>query len=148
VKAPRSAAQVAASRRNGARSRGPCGAAAKAVSSRNAVKHGLFRKRLDGDPDANEVNSELVQQLRQDAAGDLDSLCLETILVANRQLNDAAALVHALQRQVTDLIATAHAEAPIDETVVQLWRMARYQRRFRGQRDRALRALGSVPAHR
>ncbi|MFO1050550.1 MAG: hypothetical protein U1E52_21960 [Geminicoccaceae bacterium] len=38
---PRTPAQIAASRRNGSRSRGPVTAAGKARASRNAVKHGL-----------------------------------------------------------------------------------------------------------
>ena len=37
---PRSPAQIEAARRNGARSRGPVTPAGKAISSRNAVKHG------------------------------------------------------------------------------------------------------------
>src|SRR3954462_7285596 len=38
---PRSPAQIEASRRNGARSRGPITAEGKARASRNALKHGL-----------------------------------------------------------------------------------------------------------
>src|SRR4029453_1371963 len=38
---PRSPAQIEASRRNGARSRGPVTAEGKARASRNALKHGL-----------------------------------------------------------------------------------------------------------
>ncbi len=46
AKRPRSAAQIAASKRNGTRSRGPKTAAGKAVSRANAITHGLLAYKL------------------------------------------------------------------------------------------------------
>ena len=45
MRRPQSPAQIAASRRNGARSRGPKTEVTRAKSARKGVTHGLFRRR-------------------------------------------------------------------------------------------------------
>lgn len=141
MKRPRSAAQIAASRRNGARSGGPKSNAAKAVSSQNAVKHGLFRKRFEDLLGLGEEDTELMEELQQGVRGDFDMLAIETVLIANRQLDRATAIVHDLQARATAALASPESAVPVAELIEDLARMARYQRRFRGQRDRALRGL-------
>lgn len=137
----RSAAQIAASRRNGARSRGPKSEAAKAASSQNAVKHGLFRRHLDGLAGAAGGASDLVRELELGASSHFDVVGTETSLTASQQLEEATALVHDLRERIAAAIAEQEPAATLADLLGQLARIARYQRRFRGQRDRALRGL-------
>ena len=138
----RSAAQIAASRRNGARSRGPKSKAAKAASSQNAVKHGLFRRRLDELVGSDEASGDLMRELDLGARSDFDLAGMETARTASRQLDEATALVHDIQERVAVAFAEDESAAAVADLLGQLARIARYQRRFRGQRDRALRGLG------
>lgn len=68
----RSDAQRAASRSNGARSRGPVTAAGKAVASRNALKHGFYAARYaDAVPGDDPAFPTLLENLRRRyASGD------------------------------------------------------------------------------
>jgi len=143
VKRPRSAAQAAASRRNGARSRGPQSSAARAASSRNAVKHGLFRTRT---PHAFELTGSvraLSHELTLLAAGGPEAaMQTEAVLVAAVGLEEATAMVESLRAEIGVIISSAGSRFGELETLLpQLARMSRYQRRFRGRRDRMLRAL-------
>ncbi len=61
---PRTPAQAEASRRNGAQGRGPATAAGRARSSRNALKHGLFAKRLAPHRDDAGEQQDYEQQLQ------------------------------------------------------------------------------------
>jgi hypothetical protein len=142
MKRVRSAAQIAASRRNGARSRGPKSEAAKAASSQNAAKHGLFRRRADGLVGSEDAGADPVRELELSAISGVDELGKETALTASRQLAEATALAHHLQARVTAALASEEPSAMLVDLLQQLARIARYQRRFRGQRDRALRGPG------
>ena|SRR5579884_1963329 len=66
MKKPRTAAQLEASRRNGAQSHGPVTDNGKAASSRNATTHGLRSTRLVATgEDADELNKLRVHWMRQ-----------------------------------------------------------------------------------
>lgn len=144
MKRPRSAAQVAASRVNGARSRGPRSAAARSASSLNAVKHGLFRAQPVGGAGLSASMLEVVLELRQREARGLDAMHLDTALLAAARLAEASLIAGALREQIFASMASAEPASTLAALIVQLARITRYQRRFRGQRDRALRAI-SVP---
>lgn len=69
--AVRSPAQVEASRRNGALSRGPRTAAGKAISARNSLKHGIFAKKLMPPGDSRE-HDRLYDHARAELAKQFD----------------------------------------------------------------------------
>ena len=107
---PRTAAQVEASRRNGAKSRGPRTAAGKARVRANAWRSGLFAKRLrpfdDGGyehHDYDELLRHLVAEHRP--AGQVQQLLVETL---------AADLIHL--RRVLELRGVAFAAEAVDFT--------------------------------
>ena len=61
---PRSPAQAEASRRNGAKSRGPRTAQGKAESRRNALRHGLFASTLRPAPGPDYAHSDYDELLK------------------------------------------------------------------------------------
>lgn len=145
MKQSRSAAQCAASRVNGARSRGPRSAAARSASSLNAVKHGLFRAQpLEAAALSGPITA-VVLELQQREIHGLGAMHLDTALLAAARLEEAAAIARHLRKHIAASIASAEPDTSFVGLIVQLVRVTRYQRRFRGQRDRALRAI-SVPA--
>jgi len=143
VKRPRSPAQAAASRRNGARSRGPLSSAARVASSRNAVKHGLFRTRALHAAELTGSVRALAQELTSMGAGGPDAAMLtENVLVAAAGLEETSAMVESLRGEISAIISSAGPRlGELDTLLPQLVCMSRYQRRFRGRRDRMLRAL-------
>jgi hypothetical protein len=85
-------ARALASRRNGARSRGPRTAAGKAQSARNALKHGLCAKKLLIVPEEDAAAFEALQaQLRAELApvGALQAVLAERIVSAAWRLRRA-----------------------------------------------------------
>ena len=58
--------QIDANRANGAKSRGPVSAAGKAISSKNAIRHGLFAKTILLDNESRYHFNLLVENLCQD----------------------------------------------------------------------------------
>jgi hypothetical protein len=143
VTAPVSEARAQASRRNGARSRGPRTPGGKAAASRNAVKHGLFSVGGIGNgplpPEAAALAASLahLDDGRGENAGDVD-----VAVGAQAHLEAAQALVAQLDAAIAELLGDATAaDARFDALSLQRLRMARYLRRFRGRRDRALRRI-------
>jgi hypothetical protein len=67
-RAPRSPAQLEASRANGSRSRGPVTAEGKARSSRNAVRHGLCAPAILAPGEDPEAFAALLADLRAEHA--------------------------------------------------------------------------------
>jgi hypothetical protein len=62
-KRPRSERQIAASRANGAKSKGPTSAEGKRNSSRNSTRHGLFAKTVTISREEDEFLTELLKNL-------------------------------------------------------------------------------------
>ncbi len=143
----RSPAALVASRRNGANSKGPLSAAGKAKSAQNARKHGLFST-VQGERQERSAEGKafaaMLHQLQQGRCGTVWHG--EVALEAARKLEDVAGLVRHLQ---DELGAVLHSGDPrgeqLDRLVKLLASMRRYQRRFRGQRDRAIRAILKAP---
>jgi hypothetical protein len=66
----------------------------------------------------------------------------EAVLIAALGLEEATAKVESLKREISAIISAGAPRFNEFETLLdQLVRMSRYQRRFRGRRDRMLRAL-------
>lgn len=165
---PRSESAREASRRNGARSRGPRSQAGKRMSSQNALKHGLRSKRVEILRTVPPALAALARELR-DASGDnADALALvERILVAELSRQRAAELLSKTLKEILDpeddmLAIIALLPGPIPNIKVrgmqvyklirrlialdwsQCQRLMAYERRFRGQRDRALRQFSKL----
>ena len=69
----RSPAQIEASRRNGARSRGPVTEAGKARASRNALKHGLTAmEHLVLEDEVPEALEALIEQISEEAGAETE----------------------------------------------------------------------------
>ncbi len=93
LKPSRTPAQRQASRRNGARSRGPVTTAGKARSARNSLKHGLLAKKL---APADDVRGE--RQLFEDTLADLaDEYPPKSVVQRLRLVQLAHDIVHAVR---------------------------------------------------
>jgi hypothetical protein len=147
TEADRPPAEGSASRRNGALSKGPRTTAGKAASARNAVKHGLFRSHALAPQELSPAIATLAATLADQASGRGDAARLiETIMVAALRLEQATSIVRSLRTDLDQMFARGDMEdARMALVLGQLVRMGRYERRFRGQRDRALRALITPP---
>jgi hypothetical protein len=153
--ASRSLAQQEASRRNGAKGRGPKTAAGKAKSARNALRHGLRA----GQPAAMAAMPAWVADLddRFMALGNMDvrqrefldqlgavAIMLEKadqlLLAEASRLAGGLGLVPGEQGSPDGTDADGSAAA----TVSTLRKYAAYRRRFRAQRDQCLRKIGAA----
>lgn len=140
---PLSQAAAEASRRNGANSKGPTSAAGKARSAQNARKHGLFGSSWSAD----DITSPALDFL----AATLDGLMegnpaapwhRESVLTAAHKLEHASRMVRRLSEKLDGLLRARTIDSlQFEQTLRQLVRIRRYQRRFRGQRDRAMRMI-------
>lgn len=179
----RSNRQAEASRKNGAKSRGPTSADGKARSSRNAKTHGLTGK---FEPTAGERDDveEFARKLRSHYNPDdpVKAALIERATIASARLNRARALItemaedladpgnprrrqdlaleSALIRATRDAMVEIYGGEPPSLSLAKavaeqvgyagqtarsnsnaLQKLARYARRFRGERDRALARL-------
>lgn len=136
----RSAAAAEASRRNGARSKGPSSADGKAKSARNSVKFGLFSRSADM-----QVQSEAARLLAEEVASADDTAASHYLMSALDAWGRLDQVILLLDRLNADLnLALAAGGGDYEALVQEIVRMGRYERRFRGQRDRAMRAALGV----
>lgn len=144
----RSATASEASRVNGARSRGPRSEAGRQVAARNSLKHGLFRTGVGRTEALSPDVAALAGELDGFAAGGWQAgTLIEAAVGAASQLEQASALVRQVREQIAMLLtADVLDEDRLTLRVEELVRFGRYERRFRGRRDRALRKLMAMPA--
>lgn len=114
------------------------------MSSRNARKHGLF----GADAVSGPISPTMVAVFEELAQGN-SALAWqrEVATVAALRLSRANALVRHLQAELAaSVLDHSLSSGYVGELIGSLARMQRHARRFRGQRDRALRkALGRAP---
>lgn len=139
----RSAASVKASRANGARSRGPRSAAGKQASARNALKHGLFSLQMNPLETPSAVVRTLAADLQRLAGRNWKAgLLIEAAISAATQLERASVLVKSVRDQIELLLsAEAFSLDLLTNRIETQLRLGRYERRFRGRRDRAIRKV-------
>lgn len=138
----RSAAAREASRTNGARSLGPRSQAGKQTSARNSLKHGLFSSGASMT-DMSPAAAAWAAELNGFAADGWQSEALiQTVVTAVSQLEQANVLVRRAREQIAELLSGDVLDRNLlEQRVEELLRLGRYERRFRGRRDRALRKL-------
>lgn len=165
---PRSERAREASRRNGAKSRGPRSAAGKRAASGNARKHGLRARHVEILRAVPPQLADLAAGLRAACEGNGDAMALaERILVAELSRQRAAqlldetlsqliapesemmAFISRLPRrlpvaQADDLEAFTILRASIDTDWCRCQMFMAYEKRFRGQRDRGLREFNRL----
>jgi hypothetical protein len=139
----RSLAAAEASRRNGALSKGPKTALGKLKASQSSRKHGLFRAGLLTGGEVPALAAGLEDILVHTSTGSLDLADQpELVRLASAQLDEATRLVGAMRARLDQLLIDDALDTEQLRVLLQrITRMARYQRRFRGKRDRALRRL-------
>lgn len=140
---PRSAASAAASRSNGAQSKGPRTETGKAASAQNARKHGLFAVGGDNPGEFSPETAQFARYIAELTAGrpDLAPAAREVVVAAVRA-ERAQDLLEEIRSSLAALLGDdAHNAKEARNLLGQVARIGRYQRRFRGQRDRALRAI-------
>ena len=135
----RSPAAQAASRRNGARSKGPKTAAGKSRSARNAFKHGFRAQRSLPEklPDwLNALERDLIVLSGQKGQGRHEHL--DRVLLASLLLREVDDLIDARLTQLLRLPGRA-----LDEHLrpQELAKLQAYRHRFRVQRDTGIRKL-------
>lgn len=140
---PRSAASAAASRRNGAQSKGPRTETGKAASAQNSRKHGLFAAGGDNAGEFSPETAQFAGYIAELTAGrpDLAPAAREVVVAAARA-ERAQDLLEDIRTRLAALLGDdTHSAKEARNLLGQVARIGRYQRRFRGQRDRALRAI-------
>lgn len=139
----RSLACAEASRRNGARSKGPRTALGKLKASQSSRKHGLFRAALLTGAELPTSAADLEGIAEPRSTGWLDMADQSQLVrVAAAQLDEATRLLSEMRAELSSmLVDDAIDSGRLAELLKQITRIARYQRRFRGKRDRALRRL-------
>lgn len=144
----RSLASAEASRRNGALSKGPRTALGKLKASQSSRKHGLFRSSLLLDASLPASADDLKDVVSSTSTGWLDGADQSQLVkVALVQLEEATRILREMRAELDGLLASRGLDREhLAELVAQIARMARYQRRFRGKRDRALRRLMATAA--
>lgn len=135
----RSPAAQAASRRNGARSKGPKTAAGKSRSARNAFKHGFRAQRSLPEklPDWLEaLERELIDLSGQEGEGRHEHL--DRVLLASLLLREVDDMIDATLSHLLSLPGRA-----VDEQLrpKELVKLQAYRHRFRVQRDTGIRKL-------
>ena len=133
-----------ASRRNGARSQGPRSEEGKASSARNAFTHGLFA----AGPDVPSASAPGAARLAamfasHDPALTWTGLDVDISIEAAVRLEQASRLVQSISAQVDEAIEHETGNEDLTALLEQLVRYRRYQRRYRGRRDKALRSFAS-----
>jgi hypothetical protein len=138
----RSLACVEASQRNGALSKGPRTALGKVRSSQNSRKHGLFSSAvisaaLPASP------LDLVDIDCHAASGWLACLDQADVArIARAQLDQSTQIIGEMRAELDQLLTQEKWDGEaVAKLIQEIARLARYQRRFRGKRDRALRQM-------
>jgi hypothetical protein len=130
--------QIAANRRNGAKSRGPKTAEGKAAASRNALRHGLSRRiSKTAGPAAAEV-TEFAHLL---VGEDRPQREIALAIAAAQAHFDLARIRGQQQLMVENLCGEA---VPSRQTIERLERIGRYLRRAESRQRNALRRLSML----
>ncbi len=135
-----------AARANGARSRGPVTPEGKAISSRNALRHGLLAKTVVLANENPKCFEELFYLLveRFSPVDDVEMCAIEEMAAAHWRLHRAISMEHAI---LDKGIANCHEEVPAEQTAAAFCNPAnlqslallnRYEARLQNMYQRAL----------
>ena len=130
-----SAAKIRANRRNPPPSTGARSAAGKAIAARNGRRHGLTLPVRDEPSLAREV-VELARRIETSATGGTADAAGHTLAC---RIAEAMIDLARVRLAKAPLVAALHADPPDCATLVQLWRLDRYERYALGRRKRAIR---------
>lgn len=147
----RSPAAQEASRRNGARSKGPKTAKGKQRSARNAVKHNMRGRAVLDRENLPEWLREIERELVTLLGGNITLSrreWMDQMLLAWLQLDRVDALIENTGKELfagMELDGEGQGPAFLDDepedAIVKLSRLHAYRRRFRGRRDACVRRL-------